>query len=75
MGWCGVERVHDKSRAKGRHLAFGGRGGGMRGTSGAALGRGLMESPIGPEGGAILEWRGPGRLAWEMGHWTVTELD
>ena len=27
MGWCGVERVHDKSRAKGRHLAFGGRGG------------------------------------------------
>ena len=41
--------------------------GGMRETSGAALGRGLMESPIGPEGGAILEWRGPGRLAWEWG--------
>ena len=38
---------------------------GYGGTGGAALGRGLTESPIGPEGGAILEWRGPGRLAWE----------
>ena len=41
---------------------------GYGGTGGAALGRGLMESPIGPEGGAFLEWRGLGGLVWKMGH-------